>query len=404
MPGIIRTALYSTVISLACITLNGCSLGPKALRSDRPAYNIAIQHSEKEELLLNLVRTRFGESIKFLQVSSIVSTMNYAAGLNGNMTLPFGAPLEIRGPNVGNVGGNLNYAEVPTVTYVPLEGAQFATQMLTHASVNTLNLLLQSGWNFALISSIMVDRLGNLPNTPGLPGYTKFQQLVELLNTIQTRGDLTLGQVYLGPALVGGELPAEALDFRPLQAEGATWGYKPIGGGKFQILKILGPTTVLELKYANEAEAESFTALTGTQSSRQPGQLTERIRLIDALNIPFQPDTYPEPATELNVHLRSFVDQLVYLAQGVDVQESEKRAAMPTGNQKLDFIHIHQSDSRPGNAYIAVPYRGHWFYIADEDLESKGTMALLLMTLSLQTTGGGAAPALTLPLGGGGAG
>ena len=29
--------------------------------------------------------------------------------------------------------------------------------------------------------------------------------------------------------------------------------------------------------------------------------------------------------------------------------------------------------SRPANAFVVVPYRGAWFYIADNDLESKST-------------------------------
>ena len=64
-------------------------------------------------------------------------------------------------------------------------------------------------------------------------------------------------------------------------------------------------------------------------------------------------------------------------------------------------MRVHSSASRPKNAYIAVPYRGAWFYIADNDLNSKSTYALMTLLFALQsgerkTT----APALTLPIGG----
>lgn len=396
MSRVVRNTFWSMAMCLVCMVMNGCSFGAKALRGDRPDYNMAIQHSEKEEILLNLVRVRYGESVKFLQVASIVSSLNYSASINASGTVFFGQGLD----DVLNIFTGLNYSEAPTITYLPLEGTQFVTQMLTGASVETMSLLLQSGWNVAQVSSIMVERIGQLPNAPELPSYGKFQRLIKLLDTIQTRGDLTFRQVYLDNPLIGGELPPDALDFHPLAAEGATWAYKPIGDGKFQILKIGGPTTIMELKYSNEAEAETFAGLIGVPSSRPRGKLIERIRLIDALHIPFQPDTYPEPVTELTVHLRSFTDQLLYLTQGVDIPESDKRLALPAAMQKLDFMRVQHSDARPDHAYVAVPYRGRWFSIADDDLQSKGTMALLLMVLSLQTTGGGAAPSLTLPIGG----
>jgi hypothetical protein len=63
-----------------------------------------------------------------------------------------------------------------------------------------------------------------------------------------------------------------------------------------------------------------------------------------------------------------------------------------------DLIRI-RSGGKPTGAYVAVEYRGHWFYIEDPDLQSKSTFALLQMVLALQagdvpSTG----PVLTLPV------
>ncbi len=63
------------------------------------------------------------------------------------------------------------------------------------------------------------------------------------------------------------------------------------------------------------------------------------------------------------------------------------------------LFHIRESEEPPELAFLSVPYRGRWFYIADNDLESKSTFMLLTQLFRLQV---GAAktvtPALTIPL------
>jgi hypothetical protein len=49
---------------------------------------------------------------------------------------------------------------------------------------------------------------------------------------------------------------------------------------------------------------------------------------------------------------------------------------------------IHSQEGRPENAYVAVPYRDWWFYIADDDQSSKATFSLLNILFSLQSATG----------------
>jgi len=162
----VRAQFVWGVVGCVLVGVSGCSIGPSALRGNRPEYNRVIQQTEKEELLLNIVRLRYGEQIKFLQVASIVSTLNVGASVNASATVPFGAALEVRGANTANAGAGLNYSETPTITYVPVEGQQFATQILSGASVNNLQALLQSGWNIDRVMTLLVDRMGPLVNDP----------------------------------------------------------------------------------------------------------------------------------------------------------------------------------------------------------------------------------------------
>ena len=61
---------------------------------------------------------------------------------------------------------------------------------------------------------------------------------------------------------------------------------------------------------------------------------------------------------------------------------------------------IESSGRDPNNAFVAVEYRGAWFYISDSDLNSKTTFALLGYLFSLQSGSRQTfQPTLTLPVG-----
>jgi hypothetical protein len=47
---------------------------------------------------------------------------------------------------------------------------------------------------------------------------------------------------------------------------------------------------------------------------------------------------------------------------------------------------------------VAVHYRGHWFYIAENDVQSRSTLSLVKFAIDLQSQSGNAGPVLTLPL------
>ena len=56
---------------------------------------------------------------------------------------------------------------------------------------------------------------------------------------------------------------------------------------------------------------------------------------------------------------------------------------------------------RPRDAEVAVSYRGYWFFIPRQDVDSRSVLAVLEILLSLQESDAKAAgPVLTLPTGG----
>ena len=113
--------------------------------------------------------------------------------------------------------------------------------------------------------------------------------------------------------------------------------------------------------------------------------------------------------------IRTFA-MLYYLSHNIVVPEKHKEEGLVTTTMTKEGNEFNWDQtpagamlkvkstkwSRPDNAFISVPYRGAWFYIADNDLNSKSTFMLLKQLFSLQAGHiRDAGPTLTLPVGGG---
>ena len=117
---------------------------------------------------------------------------------------------------------------------------------------------------------------------------------------------------------------------------------------------------------------------------------------------------------EVDLRPRSIASVLYYLSQNVEVPEEHKEAGLITVTKAQDggefnwdetpagrMFKVRSSKRKPGNTFIAVPYRGAWFYIADDDLQSKSTFMLLSQLFNLQAgQTEDAGPTLTIPVGG----
>ena len=62
------------VTLVATLMQGGCAqVGPQVLIEGRAQYNIAVQQTEAQQLLLNIVRNRYSDTILFLDITSITS-------------------------------------------------------------------------------------------------------------------------------------------------------------------------------------------------------------------------------------------------------------------------------------------------------------------------------------------
>ena len=114
---------------------------------------------------------------------------------------------------------------------------------------------------------------------------------------------------------------------------------------------------------------------------------------------------YPANDKEVAILTRSMLQIIAELASYIDVpikDVQEGRVAPSLVDENASgippLIRILSDASRPDDAFVAVQYRGNWFYIDDTDLASKRIFSFINMLFSLTETGAQTgAPIVTVP-------
>lgn len=348
--------------------LYGCGmLGPASLKDGRNRYNQVVAYTGNEQMLINLVKLRYRDNPTFLQVSSISTNLQW--GANASTQVPIGSSVYSAGHLVP-FGAGFNYLESPTVTYTPLTGEAFVRQMLTPIPLQTLILLFQAGWPVDTVFRLVVQEVNDLENASPASGPTPERE--------------PIFHKFLEVASI----------FRDLQKRRVIeWGVSDKGGeGDMFIHPRL-----------STAERKDVTRLKTLLKLKRSQTDMERYEV--GYGVCFT------DSSKLNMVTRSMTDILFYIAQAVEVPPDhiEKKLVTITrtpdgkvfdwGTLHKNLIRLRWSENRPDDAYIAVKYRGYWFYIADSDLDSKSTFLLLQILGDLQAgTTPSAGPVLTLPV------
>jgi hypothetical protein len=370
----ILTLLHAFGCCLLSALVGGCTtgLGPKAVRSERPSYNQQIVRSGDEQMLLNLVRIRYNDTPLFLELGSVVASYGYDAGISAGGTV---SPTP--GSSQATLGTALSYSEHPTVTYSPLTGDQFAERMLSPIPLDSLMLFAQSGWNverLLLVTALRVNDVFNSTTSTGptperAPQYEAFVEFTERFRRLQQAG-----LVELNWERKGHETNAPGRDPH-------FWIGMPADTNSPLAADVTTVRRMLKLP-----------------SGRDDFSLSA---------FPFK-----RQHDELGIRCRSLLGVLYFLSTAVVPPAPHAKAGLLTitrddNGQPFDWskftgkvMTIYSRKDRPPDAAVAVPYRGWWFYIADNDQNSKTTFSLLNILFQLQaTTASGKSPVLTLSVG-----
>lgn len=113
----------------------------------------------------------------------------------------------------------------------------------------------------------------------------------------------------------------------------------------------------------------------------------------------------PGAEGELAVNSRSMLQIMATFASFIEVPAAdlkEQRAApgvgMPATEDARRGVSIGSSKKKPADAYAAVHYRNHWFWIDDRDWRSKRALTAIMFSFTLADTGSNhKLPLITIP-------
>lgn len=392
MSGRRHSVVLPLLVALSCaLGAAGCNtVGPPSVRRAPFEYNQALVGAANEQLLLNLVRLKYRDTPYFLQPTSL-STQYHLEGSVGAAI-----DLSTDGDASGASATGFSLSETPTVTWTPLQGDQFVTELLSPIPIEALVLLPQAGWSVERVLRLGVQRIAEVPNAPGASGPTpsyapvfeEFQDLACALRKLQVEGRLGVRVDEIEVPAAGDQTARPELEFR-LTARERGWRELP-ATGVCAVDRVEDPEALLR---------EHGIDLAG-----------DGVVLRNA---------YLEDGEGLPVETRSLLGAMYYLSHGIESPREHgpegrrlvteaggcgpEAPESPWRELTRSLFRVECAGSRPrrGEAFVEVFYEGTWFYIRNDDLDSKSTFGLLMQLFSLQAGGAeGIAPTLTLDLGG----
>lgn len=339
-----RVDVICGFLCLVTFLVTGCatSMGPPTIARDRFDYVNSVSKSWKRQMLLNLLKIRYVDAPVFMDISSVINSYSLEGDIDlGGEIAPVG-----QGDTFAGVGVTGRYADKPTISYVPLSGEKLAKSLMTPLPISGIMLLIQSGVPADDVLRVCVNTINGIENSYGGMGNPKtgnprFRELMEAFRESQAPG---------GPGIrIMQERGTQAIVmlFYPSME-------KPVSPSFTKIRELLGLDT----------SSRKYIVVYGS---------------------------YPENNREIAMLTRSIMQVLTDFASYIDVPEAdlaEGRVYKPqrTAGQLLLFppiLRVHNGSSAPDDAYVAVRYRNHWFWIDDRDTKSKSMFNAVLLLFSL---------------------
>ena len=356
-----RWFLTLTTLSLVLFALSGCAMvGPKSISMGRADYNEAINKTEDEQMLLSIVKGRYGETFSLLAVSGVAANVRFRT--NAGVEVGFGPENNYLG-NLTPFSGGLAYEENPTITYTPVQGERYLRQLLSPIPLNMLVLIMRTETRSGNYLTLLTNRINDMGNPDFLDGPSgkpdhRFQRFVELSEELDQAGVLQLV-----------EDPRKEVPFDILITN-----YAP----------------------AYSEKVRKYLTLLGLP---MPKEESQDIVL---------PVYFAVKGRELNgiaISTRSTYDLIEILRAAIEIPQEHDSTGLaicyPTMGLAGKNLRIHASKDKPVQAAVAVKHRGYWFYIDDTDMQTKLFYALVRTLWSVSIATGAdqrTAPVLTIPV------
>lgn len=343
---------------LCALFLPACvSVGPATIVRDRLDYGEALAEAAKREMLLNIVKLRFGDTPSLTSVEHIVAGYSVEGRFDLG-TEVFREGIWWRGSDLA-VGAGGTFSDRPTVTYNPIRGSAYARTMMAPLPPNELIAML----------------------TSGLPANETLALAVKSINGLG-RG--------------AGASPDEAE--RYLEALG--------------LIEALRTEEVIGIRFEGYPEARNAFLLVDGAADPRVRRLTSLLRLDPSLRsfrIVFGLGDHR--ADQIALYTRSLIEILGALSAEIEVPEPLVASGQTyparagygggygDGAGGMPF-RVGWTPDRPASSFVAVEYEGGWYSIGRTDLASKRVFGvLMLLAAVMERPGPLPQPVITIPAG-----
>ena len=349
-----------TALSLSIVAAWGCTgIGPHTVDRDRFDYTTAISDSWKHQMLFNMVKIRYGDAPVFLDVSSVISQYQIAGAINLGATINT-HPWSTSEP----LGAAGTYVDRPTITYTPILGDKFARSLMAPIPPPAILSLIQAGYPVDLVFRMLVQEINGIRNRFGGEARARsadpeFYSLLEKMRRIQSAGGI-------------------GMRFKKTDKEEAA---------------------MIVIRGKRDPATDAL--------SMEVRKMLGLAPLTDDINVVY--GAISKNDKEIAILTRSLLEVLVDLSADIEVPAAhvEEKRVSPThvekttsGEKILPLIRIQSSSGKPGDAFVAVPYRNSYFWIDDRNFMSKKIFSFLMFVFTLVETGEkGATPIVTVPTG-----
>ena len=349
-------AIRILFLGMALPLLPGC-LSPIAMHQAVLSYDQTVTQVSSEQLLLNIVRARFHRPVHFTTVSSVAATFDFR--MTAGITPPEGDSRGLVAPLFSTT-----VAENPTVTIIPMDGAEFEQRLLTPLEEQRFLALLELGGDLGMAlrmmgSAMRVETSTGMvvvKNDPGVPGeYEDYRRKSLHLSVLHRNHRLFIEPVMVEQVWEGimekGPSPADVL-----QALDKGYRWRKSGAERYT----LNRSRVLLCNY---------------DVARHPDWRSEVFKdLLDwppnEILVDIRPD-YPggEVPFQGRISLRSFNSVLQFLARGMsDRREYAVDQDPRTGLVQVNPPHtleIVETSAVPPNAVFSIKYNDRVYSVEE---------------------------------------
>ncbi len=335
-----KNFFYTIIPMLASIYLTGCQhqlvAHAAALHN---TYNSSIAEASSNEILLNIARAYNHEAPSFLAISSITTSNSYTTpGLHLEQDGFSGSNL--LASTVGSITTNgMSYN--PNITMTPNSGEQYANQLLTPLSLKDIGQISYAQNNIGLLLRLTIAKLGPWTNYPPIPMEHNPDQVIQNEKNFQAFCDM-IQEVFAN--------------------NGHILFFKRIDESKQSSLKNIALYVPIKQPYRfTQKQLELLKSLKMNPKSKH-------FKL--SLNLDREPNT-------IAITPRTLVSTLHYLSNMIEGAPHPASIQSMQALLSKNFITIKTSQGKPENPFIAVQQHNLWYYIDNNDIQSKTTFESL---------------------------